>query len=304
LNYKYASDPFWGEKAASFYYDIDKTYGFQDRNTNTLAVLNNDYNDTVYAKKSIDGVNISSDYQYRVKDSVIVVLEEIKINNTTWYKIQSDPNLNESLDYIGNSKSNPRINYNWNGFVYIRADYFNIIYRKSEENNQKEVIIDDTKKDNNNEEEKKEEGPIIVYKEISNIIVEANYLITDNMISKITLNTTVDEIRNNLLNNGATDVALTDINNNSKTGKLSTGDKIYINNGEKIETFDVVIYGDTSGDGEISAVDYVKIKNHIMETSKLFGVYEKAADFNNDNNVSASDYVKVKNYIMEQWKGE
>ena len=32
LNVKYASDPFWSEKAISYYYDFDKSYGFQDRN--------------------------------------------------------------------------------------------------------------------------------------------------------------------------------------------------------------------------------------------------------------------------------
>ena len=37
-----------------------------------------------------------------------------------------------------------------------------------------------------------------------------------------------------------------------------------------------------------------------METSRLFGAYEKAADYNGDNTITASDYVKVKNYIIGQ----
>ena len=61
---------------------------------------------------------------------------------------------------------------------------------------------------------------------------------------------------------------------------------------------EVLIYGDVNGDGNISAVDYVNIKNHIMGTNTLSGINQKAADVNNDGNISAVDYVNVKNYIM------
>ena len=30
MNVKYASDPYWGEKAAANYYSFDKKYGLQD----------------------------------------------------------------------------------------------------------------------------------------------------------------------------------------------------------------------------------------------------------------------------------
>ena len=55
---------------------------------------------------------------------------------------------------------------------------------------------------------------------------------------------------------------------------------------------------DTNGDGNISAVDYVKIKNHIMGTSKLSDIYLTAANVNQDDKVNAQDYVQIKNYIM------
>ena len=79
---------------------------------------------------------------------------------------------------------------------------------------------------------------------------------------------------------------------------LATGRKITITSGKLVETLNIIISGDTNGDGIISAVDYVKIKNHIMATSKLEGAYLKAADVNKDGNISAVDYVKIKNYIM------
>ena len=86
------------------------------------------------------------------------------------------------------------------------------------------------------------------------------------------------------------------------SGKIATGDKVNIIIGTENKTFDVVIFGDVNGDGEIFASDYVKIKNHIMEVKKLEGIYAIAADVNHDNNIYASDYVKIKNYIMNGTK--
>ena len=60
----------------------------------------------------------------------------------------------------------------------------------------------------------------------------------------------------------------------------------------------VLIYGDSNGDGNISAVDYVTVKNHIMSSIVLSNNYLKAADVNNDGKVTAVDYVNIKNYIM------
>ncbi len=39
MNYKYASDAFWGEKIAKHYYQLDKALGFKDRNFYKIALL-------------------------------------------------------------------------------------------------------------------------------------------------------------------------------------------------------------------------------------------------------------------------
>ena len=59
-----------------------------------------------------------------------------------------------------------------------------------------------------------------------------------------------------------------------------------------------LLYGDANGDGKISAVDYVNIKNYIMGSSGLNGSFKEAADVNKDGKINAVDYVNVKNYIM------
>lgn len=81
----------------------------------------------------------------------------------------------------------------------------------------------------------------------------------------------------------------------STSATLATGYTVTINGKE----YDIVVLGDTSGDGKITSSDYMKIKNHIMETSTLKDAYKSAADVSRDNKVTSSDYMKVKNHIME-----
>lgn len=62
--------------------------------------------------------------------------------------------------------------------------------------------------------------------------------------------------------------------------------------------YTIVMLGDTNGDGIITPLDYVKIKNNIMGTTSLQGCYAAAGDVNRDGNITPLDYVKVKNHIM------
>ena len=57
--------------------------------------------------------------------------------------------------------------------------------------------------------------------------------------------------------------------------------------------------GDANGDGKITALDYVTVKNHILGTKTITDEDKlKAADANDDGKISALDYVRIKNMIM------
>ena len=77
----------------------------------------------------------------------------------------------------------------------------------------------------------------------------------------------------------------------SDEAKLATGCTVN-------DTYSLAVLGDVNGDGNITAGDYVNIKNHIMGVSPLSDINKDGADVNGDGNISAGDYVKVKNYIM------
>ncbi len=98
LNVKYASDPYWGEKAATNYYNFDKTYGYQDYGYFTLGIKTRSNSYNIYKEP-----NTSSNVLYsteKLNDYSVTILDEVtgtSINgNNKWYKIQTDPVLNDS----------------------------------------------------------------------------------------------------------------------------------------------------------------------------------------------------------------
>ena len=122
----------------------------------------------------------------------------------------------------------------------------------------------------------------------------------DKYLSGITLGSDINVLKNKILN--ANNIAVVLLKNSSgeekNDGIISTGDKVEITVDSDIKTYDVVIYGDANGDGAIDAIDYVKIRKYIMNTTNLTESYFEAADVNKDGYVDALDYVKIRKYIM------
>ena len=84
---------------------------------------------------------------------------------------------------------------------------------------------------------------------------------------------------------------------------VRTGDYVLIHSNNKDYKFFLVLKGDVNGDGDIAPIDYVKIKNHIMEEKIIEeDIYKLAADYNDDEGITPLDYVKVKNHIMNGGK--
>ena len=127
---------------------------------------------------------------------------------------------------------------------------------------------------------------------------KTSYKLNDGYISNINIGTTAGKMINSIKAAGGNASITTDGKSISGSEVLGTGDIIKISaNGEE-KSYRIVINGDANGDGKISAVDYVLIKNAIMGNGNLRGSYSLAADVNNDGKISAVDYVNVKNYIM------
>jgi len=79
---------------------------------------------------------------------------------------------------------------------------------------------------------------------------------------------------------------------------VATGDKVIINNQSETETLEIVIKGDTSGDGVINALDLLQVQKNILGTYILTGAYLEAADTSKDNQVNALDLLQIQKNIL------
>ena len=80
-------------------------------------------------------------------------------------------------------------------------------------------------------------------------------------------------------------------------GTLATGMQMTITTNGSAVNYTVVIRGDINGDGKLSAVDYVKLRNYLDGASSLNGAYLRSADTSRDGKTSAVDYVKLRNHL-------
>ena len=154
MNVMYASDVYWGEKAASYYYSFDKDNGMLDYNYYQLIISNaSDVNARTKPNKNGKVV-----YSIKKVGLPFILLEEVEgeeVNgNKIWYKIQSDSNIdNDGVLISANSKTWPE--YNWDGVLYVHSSYF-------------------TKINIGKKEEDKYHSPKMVNKDINNYVIKTN----------------------------------------------------------------------------------------------------------------------------------
>ena len=111
MNVKYASDTFWSEKMASNYYYLDRALGMQDYNYYQLGVVTGPtaaYKDPNTSSKHV--------YTYPENGDGLVIVDEVTSNGEKWYKVVSDLNIDSNYNEITSG------DYNWNGYVYIKAN--------------------------------------------------------------------------------------------------------------------------------------------------------------------------------------
>ncbi len=83
------------------------------------------------------------------------------------------------------------------------------------------------------------------------------------------------------------------------TGAVATGNKvgIYVN-GTLVDWKDIVIYGDTTGDGKINVLDAIKLNRYSIGLANMSGCYLTAADASRDGNVNILDSIVINRYTI------
>ena len=81
-------------------------------------------------------------------------------------------------------------------------------------------------------------------------------------------------------------------------GRLGTGDVITVTNGSTTADYTLVIYGDTSGDGEITILDLLQVQKHILGYTTLNASFNTAGDVSRDNEITILDLLKIQKQIL------
>ncbi len=68
--------------------------------------------------------------------------------------------------------------------------------------------------------------------------------------------------------------------------------------GEILAAFEIVLYGDATGDGAVSSVDLLKIQKYILGQAELMGAFWEAADANHDTAITSVDLLKIQKAIL------
>lgn len=129
-----------------------------------------------------------------------------------------------------------------------------------------------------------------VTKEISIKSISSNvYKFEGNNIIGVKANTSVETFKNNIIGSGI------QVLNQSGT-ELSSGQIVGTGMTMKAgtETYTIIISGDLNGDGQITATDLAKIKQHLIELRLLEGAYLESANVDGDEEVTITDLSRIR----------
>lgn len=122
MNVKYATDPYWGEKAASNAFNNDKKFGSQDFNSNTIGVKTtiNSVPIRKEPKESSSVIYNLKNSSYNVEKIPLIVFDKVTANGYDWYKVYTDIALDDNQNKTSGD-------YNFEkSYGYVRADYLDV----------------------------------------------------------------------------------------------------------------------------------------------------------------------------------
>lgn len=272
INVKYASDPYWGEKAAArgYYFDTAK----QDYGRYTIGIAKSG-NINFYKEASTSSTRIYTSEAGsggNLFDFPVVILgKETGANGTVFYKVISDISLTDDR----NGRNVSAVFNPYRDYLYVKASDINIVFNGSDAG---------------------VGGKIEKPDDVVNALFLSN---ADSYLTGFSLGGDVSSIISRIASLGSgCSVSVQKADGTQITnGTLATGMTMTITVDGVSKSYTVVIRGDVSGDGKLSAIDYVKVRNYLDGSSSLKDAFLKGADTSGDSKVTAIDYVKLRNHL-------
>ena len=206
-------------------------------------------------------------------------------------------------------KENNKLNESHTFIIPVYDNMTNTAYKVSrtdtvggtnpEENKPTEEEKEDVKEENKNEEQKPEEPkeevkpvePVIPPEEK---VAKAGYSLATGYLTNVAYKSDISVVKNNIINQKGNVGSMNSLWQTKVSGIISTGDLISVD--EKV--YQVVIYGDPSGDGVISIKDLLLVQKYLLKSQSLDGAFNKAADVSKDNTVTIKDLLLIQKYLL------
>ena len=135
---------------------------------------------------------------------------------------------------------------------------------------------------------------------ISTIVTSSGYKYQSGYISGIQIGSDVANIKSTIesVSGSNTVNVYNQAGSLVASGVVATGYKVTIGNSSGSETLNVVVKGDTSGDGKINALDLLQVQKTILGINALSGTYKLAGDTSGDGKINALDLLQVQKHIL------
>lgn len=139
---------------------------------------------------------------------------------------------------------------------------------------------------------------------IEDILGGLSVRVTGDIMNKVSPGTHVSTIEQSVAKVSVNASVIVNDNNGNvapSTDTLKTGYKVRITSpiGETRE-YKLAVTGDTSGDGEVTILDLLMVRKHIVGSTILSGTNLKAADVNHDGEVTILDLLMVRKNILKE----
>ena len=129
-------------------------------------------------------------------------------------------------------------------------------------------------------------------------IEASNIPLSGETLTNIKNGTTVIDLKNLLISNGAKEVAITKDGNVLNDGDvLSTSTKVVITTAIETKEYVLSVKGDTSSDGQITILDLLQVLKHINGDKVLSGAARESADTSGDGDVTILDLLQVLKHV-------
>lgn len=134
--------------------------------------------------------------------------------------------------------------------------------------------------------------------DINTVIKSGGFKSSDGYITGISIGYDVSSFISSITSLGAK-ISVKDASGNLVDSDImKTGYKAIISNKNSTEEFNIVVKGDTSGDGKVNALDLLQVQKNILGLYNMSGAYLLAGDTSGDGKINALDLLQVQKQIL------